>query len=483
MTARDRIPEIPDGRFPPEDRQVAHLRVPPHSPEAERSVLGALLIDPTAFDRIGDLLAEGDFYRHEHRLIFGAIAALALANRPADSVTVFDHLQSMGKADEVGGLAYLGDLSNVVPSAGSARRYAEIVREKSILRALLAASDEIGTAAFNPRGSIEDVLEGAVTRLMAIEGGVREDDWESIGDGLVGVLQHIQDVAEGTAKDDVISLGLTGLDERLDGGGRPGEVIVIGARPSMGKSALGLTIGVATAENGEPTAVWTGEMPKRQMHTRALSMRSNVHLSRLRRAERLRDFDWPGITRGVEDLRRLPLHVSDTPGLTINRLRSKARAVKRKSGLRVLVVDHLGLMEPLDPKVPRAQQVGEITRGLKRMAKELGIVVILLVQLNREAAKRVDPTPILSDLRESGDIEQDADVVLFVHRPIYYKPDLGPEWKHYAKLVVAKLRDGSPGNVDVMFIGENTRFMDWPADQEVPSSQVRIKQPSGGSSL
>jgi replicative DNA helicase len=459
--------------------ETAQLRVPPHSIEAESSVLGALLLDSSCWDRIGDLLKDADFYRHEHRCIFAAIATLANACKEADVVTVYNVLQAEGKGGEAGGLPYLNSLAQYVPSASNARRYAEIVREKSILRQLVSTSDEIASVAFNTKGvALETLLEESVQKLLSIEAGVREDDWESIDAGMVGVLDHIQEVADGNGKVDVISLGIKELDERLDGGGRPGEVIVIGARPSMGKSAAGASMGLAAAEANEPTAFWTGEMPRRQLWTRVMSMRSSIHLSRLRRPERLRDYDWPNITRGVDDARQLPFHVNDTPGLTINRLRSKLRAAKRKHGIRLAVVDHLGLMEPTDPRANRPQQIGEITRGLKRLAKELGIVILLLVQLNRALTQRADPTPQLSDLRESGDIEQDADIVMFLHRPVYYKPDLGDEWKYYAELIVAKLRDGSPGTVPCMFVGENVRLMNWPEETPIPSSMVRVKRDS-----
>ncbi|MGA0608855.1 replicative DNA helicase [Caldimonas sp. KR1-144] len=462
-----------------DDDAVARLRVPPHSREAEQSLLGGLLIDNFAWDRVGDILVEADFYRHEHRLIFVAIAMLVNANKPADVVTVAECLEGQGKLHDAGGRAYLNDLAQSVPSASNARRYAEMVREKSILRRLVANADEIATAAFNPNGTaLETLLEDSVQKLMSIDAGVREDDWEPAEAGIVQLVDHISDVATGQKKLDVISLGIPELDERLDGGGRPGELIVIGARPSMGKSALGATISLATAEAGEPTSFWTGEMPRQQLWTRMMSMKSHIHLSRLKRPERLRDYDWGNVTDSVEKLRTLPLFVNDVPGLTINKLRSKARAAKRKHRIRVLVVDHLSLMEPTDPKAPRVQQVGEITRGLKRLAKELGAVVILLVQLNRDVQKRPDPTPMLPDLRESGDIEQDADIVLFVHRPIYYKPDLGDEWKYYAELIVAKLRDGAIGKVPSMFVGENVRFMPWPKDTPIPTSQVRTRKES-----
>jgi replicative DNA helicase len=457
--------------IPPEE---AHLRVPPQSIEAESCVLGALLLDSSAWDRVGDLLTEADFFRHEHRLIFSAIAKQANAFKEADVVTVFNALQ--GDGEKVGGLAYLNSLAQYVPSAANIRRYAEIVREKAILRHLVSTSDEIASAAFDLKGrALEALLDESVQKLMSIESGAREDDWEPIEDGIVGVLDHIQAVADGGTTLDVIPLGIPELDERLDGGGRPGEVIVLGARPSMGKSATGATFGLNMAQDGNPTSYWSGEMPRQQLWTRCMSMQSRIHLSRLKRPERLRDFDWPNLMRGVEVSRQLPFYVGDKP-VTIGRLRSKARAAKRKYGLRALVVDHLGLVDPSNPTLKRHEQIGDITKGLKKLAKELGILVILLVQLSREVQKRPDPTPILSDLRESGDIEQDADVVMFLHRPYYYKPDLGDEWKYYAELIVAKLRDGPTGTVPCMFVGENVRLQPWPSDTPIPSSPVRTKR-------
>jgi replicative DNA helicase len=222
-------------------------------------------------------------------------------------------------------------------------------------------------------------------------------------------------------------------------------------------------------------AVFSMEMPAPQLANRVMSMVSSIHLSRLKRAERLRDFDWPNITSGAEKMTRLPLRISDAGGLNINQIRARARALKRKHGLRLLVVDYLGLMDGLDPKQPRTYQLEDITKGLKRLAIELQMAVLLLVQLNRKVEERVDQMPVLSDLRDSGAIEQDADVVIFVHRPFKSKPDLGPEWKYYAKVSVAKLRDGEPGYIDLMYVGENTRFQDWPADTPVPTSHVRTK--------
>lgn len=471
-----------------EDRQIAQLRVPPHSIEAESSVLGGLLLDRNAWDRVGDLLVEDDFYRYEHRLIFGAIAALANASREADVVTVYEHLQRCGKEDEAGGLAYLGGLAQYVPSAGNIRRYAEIVRERAILRKLVAASDEIATNAFNPQGAtLEQILDKAQARIMGISESRRAgnlDEWAELSDGIVAVLDRIQDVANDPGrKPDFIPTGLRDLDERLDGGMRPGDFIVIGARSGMGKSALAKTVGLNVAMIPLPVGEFSMEMAKAKQHNRMVSGISGVHLSKMNRPERLNDRDWPRITHAVEVLRSLQYDINDQGGLTIDQIRTRARALARKRGqLGLLIVDHLQLIKGTDPRAPRTYQLAEGSRGLKALAKELGCPIIGLAQINRSVDKEVDPMPRNSDLADSGSIEQDADVIVLFDRPYKRKPDLADEWKHYTRVHVSKVRDGEPGFINLKFIGENTYFTDWPEDEPVPTSQVVVKK-SGGKSL
>ncbi|HWH73075.1 MAG TPA: replicative DNA helicase [Methylibium sp.] len=475
---------VDDPSFPPPDsvvreRAITQLRIPPHSIEAESSVLGGLLLSNAAWDRVGDLLTDADFYRYEHRLVYAAIGQLVNANKPADVMTVYDRLQAVGKAEEVGGLVYLNALAQYVPSASNIRRYAEIVRERSVLRRVIAACDEASTAAFNTQGrTVEAILDEASQSLLnlATEGTRRADDWKGLEELVPQFLDRVQAEADGTLKPDIIPTGLTALDERIDGGLRPGELVVIGARPSMGKSAMGLSIAVNVALRREPAGFISMEMPAQQVTNRAMSLVTHIHLSRLKRAERLRDFDWPALTEGVERVRNIPLAISDQSGLNINHIRAKARSLKRTKGLRVLVIDYLGLMDGLDPKQPRTYQLEDITKGLKRLAKELQCAVLLLVQLSRRVEERTDQMPILSDLRDSGAIEQDADIVVFIHRPHKANPTLGDEWRYYAKVSVAKVRDGDPGLVDLMYVGENTLFKDWPTDQEVPRSQVRTRK-------
>jgi replicative DNA helicase len=468
----------PPGFF--DDRQVAQLRVPPHSIEAEKSVLGSMLIDNRAWDHVGDLLVESDFYRHEHRLIFQAAVQMLSANKPADVLTVYERLDRTGQGEEVGGLEYLNALTQEVPNARNVRRYAEIVRERSVLRALVTASDEIAVAAFNPDGkTLEVILDEAQAKVMALGQTARdEDDWQEPDEGMVSFLDALQDRADG--KVDYVATGLTDLDAKLDGGARPGEVVIIAGRPGMGKTAVALAIAEHMAgRESVGVGVQSMEMPKLQVQNRRVSMHSRIPYHKIRRPERMSDFEWSQMTRSVEVLRQTPFWVNDDTGLNINRLRAKARRLKRRHPeLRAIVVDHAGLMEGTNKQANRSTQLGEVSRGVKGLAKELGITVFFLVQLKREVEGRANPRPMMSDLRECGDFEQDADVILFVHRPIYYKPDLGDEWKQYGEIIIAKQRDGVSGvDVPVRFYADTMQFADWPADVPVPTSKVVTAKP------
>lgn len=460
---------------PNDDPSLASLRVPPHSIEAESSVLGALLLDSTGMDRVGELQAS-DFYRTEHQLIFGAIAILTNSNRAADVVTVFEYLQRQNQTQEAGGLVYLNQLAQYQPSAANLHRYAEIVRERSILRRLVSASDEIATAAFNPGNrTVVELLDEVQQKVFALgDQGAPRDDWQSSDAGIVHALDAIQARHDDPGAGDFIPTGIASLDEKLNGGVRPGKVYVIAARPSMGKTSLALSIAdhIAIVE-AKQVGVLSMEMPKDEVQDRRVSMNSGVRYDKILRPERMNDYDWSEVSKAVETLRQVPLYVSDQSALTINQLRSKARALKRRHGLSVLVVDYIGLMESTDRRASRAEKIGEISRGIKALAKELGIAILLLAQLNREVEKRPNQRPILADLRESGDIEQDADVVLFVHRPYQAKPDMDAEWKDFAELILAKHRGGACGLMDARFLGQTMRFCDWMGER--PTSLARTK--------
>ncbi|MDQ0068296.1 replicative DNA helicase [Variovorax boronicumulans] len=465
------------------DADIAALRVPPHSIEAESSVLGGLLMDNRAWDRVGDLLVENDFYRHEHKLTFVAVSSLINACKPADVVTVYAELQKAGTSEQVGGLAYLNALAQFVPSAGNVRRYAEIVRERAILRQLIAATDEIASSAFNVQGkAVDSLLDDAMAKVMAINPEASGDEWESMERMVVSELDMISARADGDDPDrpnDFIATGLTRLDDILDGGLRAGQLVIIGARPGMGKTAIADTIGVNVAlHQGLPVGKFSMEMQNHEGGQRALSNVGRIPLHALRRPERMGDESWSRLTRAVETLRGIPFFSNDKGGLNINQLRAKARALKRRHGLKLLIVDYLQLMSGTDPRAPRTYQLEEASRGLKALAKELSVPVIALVQVNRGVEKEQDPMPRMSDIKDCGAIEQDADIIVFLHRPIVVSPDLSPEWKHYAKASVAKQRGGRTGLLDLLYVGENTRFADWPTSEPVPTNQARIARNS-----
>ena len=446
---------------------------------AETSLLGGLLLDNGHWDRIGDMLVVSDFSRLAHQLIFGAAAALINASKPADVITVFEELRRHGSADAAGGVEYLHSLTQYVPSASNIRKYAETVRELALRRTLIAAGGEIIEIAQNRKSSFDETLEAATSKVTALfDSRGSQDDWQEAQQGMQVLVDRMTDQANGTAVPDFTPTGLTDLDARLDGGLRGGELVVIGARPGMGKSALGLSIAAHIAlQQGLPIGVFSMEMPKRQVFARLMALVSQIHLGRIRRGERLTDNDWPYISDAVEQISRAPISINDRGGLNINQVRASARALRRRRGkLGLLVVDYLGLMTGTDPKQSRTYQLEEASGGLKSLAKELDCPILLLAQLNRKVEERIDQMPLLSDLRDSGAIEQDADAVIFVHRPIKAKPDLGSEWANYAKCSVAKLRDGEPGYLDLMYHGSQTRFCDWPAHEPVPTSQVRVSR-------
>lgn len=460
------------------DPGAAQLRIPPHSAESEMAVLGALMLDNRGWDHVADLVTDADFYRFEHRLVFAAIAQLVNANRPADVITVWARLQSMGKGEEAGGLAYVNSLAQYVPSAANIRRHAETVRERAVLRNLISASDEIATSAFNPMGRpVADIADEAERKIFGIiESRSNDGDgWESMETLVVRELDRIQEQAAGNDERaaEYIPTGLAEWDDLLDGGLRPGQLVIVGGRPSMGKSALADAVALHAAVNlGLPVGKFSMEMENEEGAQRALSSVGKVPMHALRRPERMSDIDWSNLTAGVEKLAKVPFYSNDTGGLNINQIRTKARVLKRKRGLRLLVVDYLQLMTGTDTRAPRTYQLEEASRGLKSLAKELGIPIIALVQVGRGVEKEVNPMPKMSDIKDCGAIEQDADIILFIHRPIVANPDLGDDWRYLANCQMVKQRGGATGKFDLMFVGKHARFKDWPADTPIPVVKV-----------
>ena len=445
----------------PADQQIAQLRVPPHSVEAESSVLGGLLLDNSAWDRVGDMVKDSDFYRLEHKLVFAAIAHLVNASKPADVITVFEHLQGQGKSEDVGGLSYLNSLAQYVPSAANIRRYAEIVRERGILRKLLTASDEIATAAFAPQGRpVAKILDEAEQKIFNIgeEGSRMKQGFQSMDTLVVELLDRVQEMADNPADITGVPTGFYDLD-RMTAGFQAGDLIVLAARPSMGKTALAINIAEHVALNeGLPVAVFSMEMGAAQLAVRVVGSIGRINQGHLRTGK-LTDEEWPRLTEAIERLRTISLHIDETPGLTPSELRANARRLARQCGkLGLIVVDYLQLMSGSGSSSGenRATELGEISRGLKMLAKELQCPVIALSQLNRSVEQRTDKRPMMSDLRESGAIEQDADIIMFIYRDEYYNKD--SKEPGVAEVIIGKQRNGPTGTVKLAFLNQLTRF-------------------------
>jgi replicative DNA helicase len=445
------------------DDEVARLRVPPHSIEAEQSVLGGLLIDNLAWDRAGDQVAEFDFYRHEHRLIFTAIASLIGANKPADVITVFEQLQSTGRAEACGGLAYLNSLAQSVPSAGNLRRYAEIVRERSILRKLISAADEIATNAFNPQGrAVSQILDESEGRIFKIgeEGQRNAQGFVGIDKLVVQLIDRVNELAENGAEEVTgVRTGFYDMD-RMTAGLQKGDLIVLAARPSMGKTAFALNIAEAVAvQEGLPVLVFSMEMGASQLALRMVGSLGRIDQQHLRTGA-LHDDEWGRLTDAVDKLGKASIFIDETPALNPAEVRARARRMARQFGgtLGLIVVDYLQLMSGTSKSdgENRATELSEISRSLKALSKELQCPVLALSQLNRGVESRNDKRPMMSDLRESGAIEQDADVIMFIYRDDYYNKE--SKEPGVAEIIIAKQRNGPVGTLKLTFLKPLTKF-------------------------
>jgi replicative DNA helicase len=445
----------------PNDPQIDSLKVPPHSIEAEQSVLGGLLLDNSAWDRIADFLAQGDFYRFDHRIIYEHIGRLISGARPADVVTVYEALTSAGKADDVGGLAYLNALAQNTPSAANIRRYAEIVRDRAVLRRLVSVADEISSEAFNPQGKeVSQLLDEAESKVFSIaeEGARGTQGFLEIGPLLTQVVERIDTLYHADNPSDVTGTptGFADLD-RMTSGMHGGELIIVAGRPSMGKTALAMNIGEYVAvEYGLPVAVFSMEMPGTQLVMRMLGSLGRLDQHRMRTG-RLTDEDWPKLTHAVQKMSEAQIFIDETAALNPMELRARARRLARQCGkLGLIVVDYLQLMSGTSQGENRATEISEISRALKGLAKELDVPVVALSQLNRSLEQRPNKRPVMSDLRESGAIEQDADVILFIYRDEVYNPD--SQEKGTAEIIIGKQRNGPIGPVRLTFHGQYTKF-------------------------
>jgi replicative DNA helicase len=445
----------------PDDPQVDALKLPPHSLEAEQSVLGGLLLDNEAADKVGDVLADADFYSEAHRLIYQHILRLAADGKPADVVTVSESLASSQKLDYVGGLTYLGALVGNVPTAANIRHYAQIVRDRSILRQLAATAGDIADTAYNPLGrSAKEVLDQAEAKVLHIaeQGSRGAQQIVTIGTLLAGVVDRIEVLYNRDDPSDVtgVPTGFADLD-RMTSGMQPGDLVVVAGRPSMGKTSLALNIGehVALAA-GLPVVVFSMEMGASQLALRLIGSVGRLDQHKLRTG-RLAAEDWEKLTTSLGRLNEAPILIDETPALNAIEVRSRARRLMKTYGkLGLVIVDYLQLMQATTTGENRATEISEISRSMKSLAKELKVPVMALSQLNRSLEQRPNKRPVMSDLRESGAIEQDADVILFIYRDEVYNPET--QDKGVAEIIIGKQRNGPIGTVRLTFLGEYTRF-------------------------
>lgn len=434
-------------------------KVPPHSLEAEQSVLGGLMLSASAWDQVADKITEADFYREDHRLIFRAVHDLHESSQPCDAVTVSEWFESHGKADQVDGGNYISQLANNTPSAANVGAYADIVREKSILRSLIDVGAQITTSAFSSDGrQSKSLLEEAERLVFAIA-----DKGSRGGSGFVSVQDSLKEAMEKIEELNAFEGDITGIPtgyldfDRLTAGLQPSDLIIVAGRPAMGKTTFAMNIAEnAAIKHGKSVAVFSMEMASLQLVMRMFSSVGQIDQGRIRTGT-LEDMDWPKLTSAMNLLHKSKIFIDDTPALSPAELRARARRLKREHDIDMIVVDYLQLMSIPDNKENRATEIAEISRSLKTIAKELNVPVVALSQLNRALEQRPNKRPVMADLRESGAIEQDADLIVFIYRDEVYNPETSEKGK--AEVIIGKHRNGSTGTVHLAFQGPWLRFV------------------------
>jgi replicative DNA helicase len=440
------------------DTATQALNVTPHSIEAEQSVLGGLMLDNTAWDKIADIVNEDDFYRRDHRLIYHAIAQLVEQQDPTDVVTLSDWLDKRNELDKIGGLAYLGKLAKNTPSAANIITYAQIVREKSVLRQLISVGNEISSSCYQTEGrKSEQLLDNAEKLVFEIaeKGAKGRKDFVCIKDLLVKAVDKIDMLFQQDSPITGVPSGFSDFDD-MTSGLQSSDMIIVAGRPSMGKTTFAMNIAENVAiKTNLPVAIFSMEMPGEQLAMRLLSSLGRIDQHRVRTGK-LDDDDWPRLTSAVGLLAEAKMFIDDTPALTPNELRARARRLAREhNGLGLIVIDYLQLMQ-VPGTENRVNEISEISRNLKSLAKELSVPVIALSQLNRSLEQRPNKRPVMSDLRESGAIEQDADVIVFIYRDEVYNEESTD--KGTAEIIIGKQRNGPIGTVRLTFLGQYTRF-------------------------
>jgi replicative DNA helicase len=445
-------------------QRVEDLKVPPHSLEAEQSVIGGLMLDNRAWDDIADIVNEQDFYRHDHALILRSINALAEDDQPYDVVTVSEWLGARGELDSIGGLAYLSILANDTPTAVNIKAYANIVREYSILRSLIQVGNEISASAYNADGKPSKELVDEAERkvfLIAEQGAGNRQGFEAINELLGRAVKRVEEMYRSDTALTGIATGFNNFDDKTSGL-QKSDLIIIAGRPSMGKTSFAMNLAEnAAMHNENSVAVFSMEMPGEQLALRMMSSLGRIDSHNLRTGK-LDDHDWPRLISSVNMLSKAKLFIDDTAALTPTELRARTRRLKREHGLDLVIIDYIQLMQVGGSTENRATEISEISRSLKALAKELQVPIIALSQLNRSVEQRPDKRPIMSDLRESGSIEQDADVILFIYRDEVYNPESND--KGTAEIIIRKQRNGPVGTVRLSFLGQYTRFENFAHD-------------------
>ncbi|MDV3237373.1 MAG: replicative DNA helicase [Gammaproteobacteria bacterium] len=440
------------------------LKVPPHSVPAEQSVLGGLMLDNDAWDQVADRVGENDFYRRDHRLIFAAIRDLAENGKPFDVVTLAERLEKNRQLNDAGGLAYLGALAKETPSAANIRAYADIVREHSVLRQMVRVGTDIANAAYFPEGrDSAELLDFAEQQVFQIaeQGNRGRRGFTRIKDLLTQAVDRIDHLFQLDNPITGVPTGFTDFDE-MTAGLQPSDLVIIAGRPSMGKTTFAMNIAEhAAIKHKVSTAVFSMEMPGEQLAMRMMSSLGRIDQHKVRTGK-LEDDDWPRLTSAVSILAEAPLFIDDTPALSPTDLRARARRLKREHDLGLIVIDYLQLMQVTGSRDNRATEISEISRSLKALAKELHVPVIALSQLNRSLEQRPNKRPVMSDLRESGAIEQDADMIVFIYRDEVYNED-SPD-KGTAEIIIGKQRNGPIGMKRLTFLGRYTRFENFAGD-------------------
>ena len=440
------------------------LKTPPNSIEAEQALIGGLMLNAQAWDKVADVVVADDFYRKDHRLIFTGIGNLIEDGSPCDVVTVSEYLDGRGELEQAGGLEYLATLANETAGAANARAYAKILRERSTLRALINAGNEISGSAFASDGrTASQVLDDAERMVFEIaeKGSRGKKGFQSLKQILPEAVDRIDLLHQSDGSITGVSSGYTEFD-KLTAGLQPGELIIVAGRPSMGKTTFAVNIAENAAIGSKvPTAIFSMEMPAQQLAFRMISSLGRVDQTHLRTGN-FPDEDWSRINTAVQLMSDAPIFIDDTPSMSPTEIRARSRRLHREHGLGLIVIDYLQLMQVEGSKENRATEISEISRNLKALAKELSVPVIALSQLNRSVEQRTDKRPVMSDLRESGAIEQDADLICFIYREEVYNPDT-PR-KGVADVAIAKQRNGPIGDFLLTFVGRYTKFENFVPD-------------------